>query len=203
MTNFAVCRRRFVTVLLACVLFLTAGCASIPPSTSDDICQIFDEKGGLLNNWHRITQGVQKEYGVPVHVTMATLWQESRFRARAKPPRKKILLFIPGPRLSSAYGYSQAKKQTWRWYQQETGKTRQRRNSFRHAARFVGWYHHRSHSVNGIALDDAYNLYLAYHEGHGGYRRGTWRNKPQLLDVARRVSRQASRYQQQLKRCGR
>jgi hypothetical protein len=25
---------------------------------------------------------------------------------------------------------------------------------------------------------DAFNHYLAYHEGHGGYRRGTWRAKP-------------------------
>ncbi len=201
MKNRPVCRPRFAGVLLACAFLFAGGCASIPPTATGDICQIFDEKGGLLNNWYRVTRSVEKEYGVPVPVIMATLWQESRFKSRAKPPRKKFLGFIPGPRPSSSYGYSQAKKETWRWYQQETGKTRQRRNSFRHAARFVGWYHHRSHSINGIALDDAYNLYLAYHEGHGGYRRGTWRNKPQLLDVAQRVSRQASRYQQQLNRC--
>ena len=45
------------------------------------------------------------------------------------------------------------------------------------------------------------NLYLAYHEGRGGYRRGTWKEKPKLQQIATRVAETASRYEAQLKRC--
>ena len=46
-----------------------------------------------------------------------------------------------------------------------------------------------------------HRLYLAYHEGRGGYRRGTWKHKPGLLKTARRVAETARRYQQQLAQC--
>ena len=41
--------------------------------------------------------------------------------------------------------------------------------------------------VNGVPLHDAYNQYLAYHEGKAGYARGTYRNKAWLPPVARDV----------------
>ncbi|CAN0604511.1 unnamed protein product, partial [Ectocarpus sp. 12 AP-2014] len=49
--------------------------------------------------------------------------------------------------------------------------------------------------------NDAYRLYLAYHEGHGGYARRSYANKDWLLGVARKVSDRAARYEQQLGSC--
>src|SRR5690606_24779074 len=114
-----------MTAVRLLILILSAslwGCAS-QPSNVNDICAIYDEKGGLFNNWYRYSKKVEKEFGVPPHVTMATIWKESTFQARIKPPRKKYLGFIPGPRPSDAYGYPQALRSTWRWYQNETGRS--------------------------------------------------------------------------------
>ena len=35
----------------------------------------------------------------------------------------------------------------------------------------------KSFTQNGIGMNDAYNHYLAYHEGHAGHRRGSFRAK--------------------------
>ena len=66
---------------------------------------------------------------------------------------------------------------------------------------FIGWYASRSEKVNGISMNDAYNQYLAYHEGHGGFANGTWRRKSTLIQVARRVEGMADSYDDQLRRC--
>ena len=66
---------------------------------------------------------------------------------------------------------------------------------------FIGWYNNKSNSLLGISKWDPKNLYLAYHEGHGGYNRGTYRKKNWLMDVARKVERKANTYQQQLTGC--
>ncbi|MEE4251079.1 MAG: hypothetical protein V2I38_10860, partial [Alcanivoracaceae bacterium] len=62
-----------MTRLLAlCALtMLLAACAS-QPSNVHDVCAIYDEKGGLFNNWYRYSKRVEKEFGVPPHITMAT-----------------------------------------------------------------------------------------------------------------------------------
>ena len=177
-------------------------CASAPPARVGDACAIYAERDGFLNNWQRHTRNASREFGIPEHVILATIWQESRFEARARPPRTRLLGVIPWRRPSSAYGYAQALDSTWAWFLESTGTSRTaRRSSYKHAARFVAWYHAQSHRINGIATHDAYNLYLAYHEGHGGYRRGTYRNKAWLLNVAQRVQNMARTYEQQLARC--
>ena len=51
----------------------------------------------------------------------------------------------------------------------------------------------------GISKQDAFRLYLAYHEGHGGYRKQSYRSKDWLIDVARKVDRQAQRYNSPVK----
>ena len=55
--------------------------------------------------------------------------------------------------------------------------------------------------VNGVPLHDAYNQYLAYHEGKAGYARGSYRGKSWLPPVARDVQAWATLYQQQLQAC--
>lgn len=53
----------------------------------------------------------------------------------------------------------------------------------------------------GISKWDAKNQYLAYHEGHGGYRKKSYRKKAWLVKVADKVKRRADRYGAQLNGC--
>ncbi|MFT5349680.1 MAG: hypothetical protein ACI909_002229 [Planctomycetota bacterium] len=66
---------------------------------------------------------------------------------------------------------------------------------------FIGWYNDKSHRQLGISRWNAKHLYLAYHEGRGGYSRGSYKNKPALLKIAERVERTAADYATQLKQC--
>jgi hypothetical protein len=132
---------------------------------------------------------------------MAIMHQESRFVAKAKPPRTKLLGFIPWLRPSSAYGYSQAKDSTWDWYQSASGNYGADRDDFDDAIDFIAWYNHTSVKRCGIRSDDTYHLYLAYHEGHGGFNRRSFKSKPWLKRVAQKVSARSSRYASQLAAC--
>jgi hypothetical protein len=42
---------------------------------------------------------------------------------------------------------------------------------------------------------------LAYHEGQGGWKKGTHQNKKWLIQVAKNVERNANMYNNQLKDC--
>jgi hypothetical protein len=183
--------------LLLLVLLAVAACTTSPPQNVDNLCDIFREQ----DDWYDDAVDASKEWGSPVPVMMAIIYQESRFKAKAKPPRKEILGFIPGPRASSAYGYSQAKKTTWQDYKRSAGRYGADRDDFADAIDFVGWYNYQSHKRSGVSRKDPYRLYLAYHEGHGGYNRGTYRKKKWLLDVAKKVERKAGTYQAQLQAC--
>ena len=189
-----------VALLLACMMLLA--CAS-PPSKPENICSIFDEKDGWLlglGNWYSDAERAEERWGSPIAVMMAIMYQESSFESRAKPPRARFLGIPLWYRTSSSYGYSQAKDDTWKWYEKSTGRNADR-DDFDDAIDFIGWYNHQSHTQNGLSKTDTYSLYLAYHEGHGGYRNGTYKNKAWLLEVASKVSSRAARYQQQLNSC--
>jgi len=176
---------------------MIVGCATSPPEQVGNVCDIFREKSG----WHSDAKESRARWGVPISVSMAFMYQESRFIATAKPPRKKIFGVIPGPRPSDSYGYSQAKKSTWDWYKRSTGNYGADRDDFGNAIDFIGWYNNVSHKELGISKQDAFRLYLAYHEGHGGYRKQSYRSKDWLIDVARKVDRQAQQYNSQLQGC--
>jgi len=134
-------------------------------------------------------------------VMMSIMYQESRFVADAKPPRKYWLGFIPAGRMSDAYGYPQAKDATWDWYKDKSGNWGADRDDFEDAIDFIGWYNNVSRRTNGIANTDTYSLYLAYHEGHGGFKRRTFAGKPWLQRVAGKVSARSRSYAAQLARC--
>ncbi len=187
---------RFLLPVLVGVMLLT-GCTSSPPEDREDICEIFFEKGG----WYKDARRASKRWGAPIPVMMSVMYQESGFQKRAKPPRRKILWVIPGPRPASAKGYAQAINETWRNYQRSTGRFGADRNNFDDAIDFIGWYIDQSNEINGIAKTDAYSQYLAYHEGHGGFERRTFRNKQWLKNAARDVSARADRYETQLNGC--
>ncbi len=185
---------RWALLLLAGLL---AGCATSPPENPDNICDIFRDK----DDWYGDAVEARDNWGSPIPVMMAIMHQESRFEAKAKPPRSKILGFIPGPRPSDAYGYSQAKKSTWKEYKRSAGNYGADRDDFADAIDFIGWYNHQSSRRSGIGKGDTYRLYLAYHEGHGGYNRGSYRSKQWLQKVARKVERRAGSYRGQLAAC--
>jgi hypothetical protein len=46
-----------------------------------------------------------------------------------------------------------------------------------YAIDFIGWYNRQSYQRSNIALNDSYHLYLAYHEGHGGFNRRSFKGK--------------------------
>jgi len=184
------------TLLIVALLALT-GCTTSQPRDVTNICSMFEEKGG----WYDDAADSRDEWGSPIPVMMAIMHQESKFHAKAKPPRKKIFGFIPGPRPSDSYGYSQALGSTWKAYKKSAGRYGADRDDFGDAIDFIGWYNHQSYKRSGIAKTDTYRLYLAYHEGHGGYNRGSYRNKQWLIDVAKKVNRRANSYQSQLNGC--
>ena len=79
------------------LLLLLSACASAP-SRINNACAVFEQKDGLFNNWSREARKVEREFGVPVPVLMATIYTESGFKAHARPPRTKLLGFIPWKR---------------------------------------------------------------------------------------------------------
>ena len=143
----------------------------------------------------------ERRWGVPVYIQMATIHQESLFKARARTPRKYTFGFIPNGRISSAYGFAQAIDGTWEWYKRDTGRRGARRHRIGDATDFIGWYMNETLERNGVPLSDARNQYLAYHEGHTGFARGSYRRKGWLMNVSTRVHDRARMYRDQLAGC--
>ncbi len=178
------------------LLPMVVACATVPPKQQENICRIFD----VYPKWFDYAHQSQKEWGTPKHILMAFVKQESSFRSHAKPPFKWFL-FVPVGRGSSAKGYAQAQNPVWREYESERGALFRNRTDMEDALDFIGWYNHRTHTRLGISKWNAKELYLAYHEGHGGYKRGNHNKKPRLLSVSDKVARVAGNYAVQLPAC--
>ncbi len=187
----------FLSALLLSVGGAIIACSTTPPKNLKDSCEIFTEK----DDWYPAALDSYEKWGVPIHVQLAIIYQESRFVHDAKPPRKKLLWVIPWTRMSSAYGYGQIKDSTWDWYLKSTSRRWADRDDFDDVVDFIGWYGNVSHRKLGISKSDAYNQYLAYHEGHGGFKRKTYKKKAWLVKVARKVDARAKSYRAQLKQC--
>ncbi|MCI5109067.1 MAG: lytic transglycosylase [Marivita sp.] len=190
---------RFFRALV--IVLLAASCGggggTSAPRNLDDACSILQQRPGYL----RAFRAAERRWGVPVHVQMASMYQESKFKSDARTPFRYTLGVIPMGRQSSAFGYSQALNGTWEEYQQDQRKFRARRNNINDAADFMGWYMAESNRRLGISLADARNQYLAYHEGRTGFSRGTYNSKAWLLRVADEVAARSVVYQGQLARC--
>jgi len=186
-----------IRILVGLLMAAIAGCSTSPPADVEDICAIFEERG----KWYKAARKSEDRWGTPIHVQMAIIRQESSFYSDAKPPRRKLLGIIPWKRHSDAFGYAQALESTWAWYKNETGKRFADRDDFADAIDFVGWYTDTSQKAVGISKWDPYNQYLAYHEGHGGWRKKSYSSKPWLIDTARHVDYRAREWGAQLRRC--
>lgn len=169
----------------------------MPPSNPDNLCDIFYEKDG----WYEQAKRTEERWGVPIHVKMAIMRHESSFRHDAKPPRYYFLGFIPWGRISTAKGYPQALDGTWAHYQRENKRVRASRHNFDDSLDFIGWYVFKSRHQIGLSMTDAYSHYLAYHEGQTGFKKGTWKAKPNVQRYAQKVAATANRYRSQLDEC--
>ena len=142
------------------LVLLVASCGGgqgSAPRDLNDACRIVKQRPSYLKAF----RATEKKWGVPVHVQMATIYQESKFISNARTPHKYALGIIPMGRQSSAYGYAQALDGTWGDYQSNTGRRFARRDRIRDASDFIGWYMTTSRSRNGISLTDTRNQYLA------------------------------------------
>ena len=192
---------RFFRALI--ILVMVASCGSRSDNTAprnlDNACSILTERP----HYARAFRNTERRWGVPTHVQMVVIYQESKFKSRARTPYRYVLGVLPMGRVSSAYGYSQAIDGTWDEYRRAAGRWGAKRDDINDASDFMGWYMAGSKRSLGISLHDARNQYLAYHEGRTGYKRGTYRNKEWLLRVSGEVANRAQMYERQLSTCRR
>ncbi len=188
------------TLRASMLLLFLASCGGgnfSAPRNVEDACAIARERPQYL----RAMEATERKWGIPVHVQMATIYQESSFVGNARTPHRYALGIIPMGRQSSAYGYAQALDGTWEEYQDEEGGRGAKRDDIRDATDFMGWYMDGSNARLGISKNDARSQYLAYHEGRTGFANGSYNGKPWLIDVANRVGSRSERYAVQLQDC--
>ena len=185
-------RYKFCYIAFFILIFVLQSCATKPPENPDNICLIFQEK----RSWYKAAIRSEKRWKIPPYVLISFVHQESSFKSDARPEREKILGVIPWFRPSTAVGYSQALTKTWDDYKDETGNTRANRKNFSDSADFIGWYASKGY-YQGFEKTDARSLYLAYHEGYGGFEKKSYRKKQWLIKVADRVQARSTKYQKQ------
>ena len=181
-------------LLLIFIFYLISACSSIPKNTSDS-CSIFNER----YLWYKYTKKTEQKWGTPIYLQLAIIKMESDFDWLAKPQRQKIFKVIPYKRPSSSFGYSQAVKGTWDQYKKETNNKLATRARFRDSVDFIGWYTDKTEKLLKISKKDVYRQYLAYHEGWGNYK--NYKNNQKVIILAKKVTEQANKYRNQLKKC--
>ncbi|RJL05539.1 lytic transglycosylase [Paracoccus siganidrum] len=190
---------RFLKLAIVALVASCGGGDYKAPRNLENACAIVAERPAYL----RAMKRTEARWGVPVHVQMATIHQESKFIGDARTPHQYALGVIPIGRQSSAFGYSQALDGTWEEYMRETGNRRAKRNNINDATDFMGWYMHGSTQRLGISKRDAASQYLAYHEGRSGFARQSYRSKTWLMRVAAQVGQRSEMYRAQLASCRR
>ncbi len=183
-------------ILSLLLLLSLSNCTSYPAIEVNNICNLLNENV----SWYQAVRSSERKWGVPKSLTLAFIYQESRFASDAKPPRGKIL-GIPWFRDSSAYGFGQVKDETWKWYESKNNTIGAFRDDFADVVDFIGWYVSLHSKQLKIAKNDVYNQYLAYHEGGGGFKKGSYKKKYWLINVAKLVAKNANKYDKQLKQC--
>ena len=71
----------------AAVLFIS-GCSTPPPQNSSNLCEIFYEH----RDWYDAAAQMRDKWGVPIHVPMSIMYQESSFKHNAQPPMRWFLI---------------------------------------------------------------------------------------------------------------
>ncbi|WP_211116106.1 lysozyme-like domain containing protein [Methylophaga sp. SB9B] len=191
-------KKRYVT-LMAMVFFISS-CSPLalpPPLKQNNICHIFQQQP----RWYGYAKTAEQKWGTSIATQMAFIQSESSFNSHIRPPAKKLLGFIHWNRPSSAYGFAQAQNPVWQEYLADNASPLARRTHMKYATDFIGWYNQRTQRMVDINLDNPTHLYLAYHEGQTGYRRGSYQKKPHVIHTAREVGERAKLYSSQLAQC--
>ena len=181
-------------------LIFTANACSIFPTkkaSQDHACSLIE----INRAWKRAVIKTESKWGISPGMQLSFILTESNFRPRAKTQRTYFLGFFPTGRLSSAFGYAQAIDSTWETYQKSTGNRFSSRTNFADSVDFIGWYANETSQRLKIKKSDVTNQYLAYHQGHRGYSRGAYKNKPNLIEIAKKTNKNAFKYDKQLKNC--
>lgn len=186
---------RLIIVVLTSLSLVS--CASSVLTNTDNLCQIFRDNEDIYD----AAIDMEKRWKVPLQIPLAMMHQESHFKEDARPKRTYLLWFIPWGYVSSAYGYAQAQNEAWSDYIKSTGNSGADRDDIDDALDFMGWYIRQTNKLNKVSVWNTKEQYLNYHEGWGGYRRGTWKKKHWLIKVADKVSMRASRYGTQYRSC--
>ena len=179
---------------LLVLFFLINACSSIPSNTSNS-CKIFNER----YFWYKHAKKSEQQWGTPIYLQLAIIKMESDFDWLAKPPRQKLFKIVPYKRPSSSFGYSQAVKGTWKQYKTETGNKIATRTRFKDSVDFIGWYTSKTEKILKVSKQDAFKQYIAYHEGWGNYK--NYKNNKKVINLAKKVEKQASIYKKQLSDC--
>lgn len=186
-----------IVIILAFLFIQSCGIFKRIPPSQDSACDLLDHK----SSWRRAVNASSKKWGVSPSLQLAFIKTESNFRARAKTPRKFFLGLIPAGRISSAYGYAQALNGTWDWYKKDTGNRSASRTDFSDSTDFIGWYVSQTNKKLKIPKSNVYKQYLAYHQGHAGYRSGRYKSSQAIMNVAQRTANTAIKFEKQLKSC--
>ena len=186
-----------ILIVFSLIFIFLFSCSTLDNINTADSCIIFEEK----KNWYKATKKSYDNWGTPISLQLAIINQESAFRQFAKPKRKRLFGIIPGRRPSTAFGYAQVTNPTWDWYKTRTGNKNASRANFSDITDFIGWYTTQSKKMLGISMNDYFNQYLAYHEGHGGWKKKSFNKKEWLIKVAKVVESKSNMYNKQLKKC--
>jgi hypothetical protein len=190
--------------LLLTVIFSISGCSIFfenkDTSYPKNACLMLKENKDWLRSLHK----TNKKWGVPISVQLAIIYHESSFYHKARPinhSKKSFLQFWKKKYLSTAYGFSQALDGTWYDYMKSTKNYGADRDSFKDSTDFIGWYADNASKVLGLKKNDAKYLYLAYHEGLGGYRKGSYKKKKWLMSKSNKVRRSSVEYSKEINKC--
>jgi len=74
--------------------------------------------------------------------------------------------------------------------------TRQR---FKDSVDLIGWYTTKTEKILKISKKNAFQQYIAYHEGWGNYK--NYKQNQKVISLAKKVENQSNKYKSQLEEC--
>ena len=193
-------RRRWLGAGLVAVLLLAlaaAGCTPSVPDRQQDLCAVFHQHP----DWFDYAREAEDTWDVPIHILMAFVHHESRLSERcAAAPQVRSLGHPMGPRLvrqgvrpGAGPGLGGLHERARFLLAQPLGHGRRPR-----LHRLV---QPRDVARAGDRQDRRAQPLSRLSRGPHGYRRGSYKAKPALQRIARRVAETASSYEAQLERC--
>lgn len=202
-----------IKIIIICFSIFAAGCSSnkvydvpdtkeattgsIKTTNKENACKMLKEN----NDWLVASYASYKKWGTPISVQLAFIYHESSFVHDARPYKADKRYPFGKKYLSTALGFSQALDGTWDDYLAESKIKNPDRKNFGHSVDFIGWYNKKSFNSLKLKPSDAYNLYLAYHEGRNGWKKGYHLKQKWLMSYARSVKAKSEIYSKQINGC--